>query len=496
MRAVDLSQQTLAELWLNLALERASGALRLECGRFRKSLVFLDGDLVGAESNLEGESLSERLVAAGELTMLEARRVAEAVADRQHPEAAALVGLKLIQPQRLLSAMRERLCTCALEALSWQSGTVRFEAHARPASEARPLRCDALDLLHRGIRLHHTAEQLAGRLNDAGSLYATLRESRKVTLHKWIGDAAIALRVLRSLDGNRTFSDTIGAAAENRRALAALWIAQRAGYLEFADRPLLEDGYVRKAGEHPFPVIEIEVIDPSPTRPNLRPTTAPMSSATPDTSECEEIRKAVTALHESLGSSNHYEMLNVPRDAGDAAIRTAYFKAAKRFHPDKLASLGRDEIRDTAAEVFAALAEANEILSDALQRKQYDERLANGGTAAGIDVARLAQSEGFFRKAEVLAKMGDFRGAAELLESAVQIWPEESEYHAALGFARFKKSPTDLEGARASLDVAIDLRPTNPQAHMWLSLVLGASGDITGSERHAATARRLDSDVS
>ena len=275
MRAVDLSQQALAELWLNLSLKRASGALRLEHGRVRKSLLFLDGDLVGAESNLEGESLSERLVASGELTMLDARRVGDIVADRRRPEAAALVALKLIQPQRLLSAMRERIGTCALEALSWQSGKFCFEAHAKPASEARPLRCNALDLLHRGISLHHTTEQLADPLTTAASHYAMLREDRKVAVHEWIGDAAIALRVLRTLDGNRTFSDTIGAAAKNRGALAALWIAQRAGYLEFADRPLLEDGDAIKAGEHPFPLIEIEVIDPSPTRPHLRPTAAP-----------------------------------------------------------------------------------------------------------------------------------------------------------------------------------------------------------------------------
>ena len=496
MRAVDLSQQTLAEFWLSLSLEQASGWLQLEDGRVRKSLVFLDGDLVGAESTREGESLTERLVASGELTVLDARRVANAVANRQRPEAAALVALKMIQPQRLLSAMREQLSTCALEALSWPSGKFGFEAHAGAAGEAHPLRCNALDLLHRGIRLHHTTEQLANSLNAAGSLYATLRDSQGIALHEWIGDPAIALRVLRNLDGNHNFSDAIDAAKQTRGALAALWIAERAGYLEFADRPLRENDAANEAGEHACPVIEIEVIDPAASSREIPPTIPPMGSSAPDAAEREQIRKEVTALHDSLGRLNHYEMLNVPRDAGDAAIRKAYFKAAKRFHPDKLASLGLGEIRDTAAEVFAAFAEANEILSDAVQRKQYDERLAGGGTAADIDIARLAQSEGLFLKAEVLAKMGDFRGAAELLESAVQIWPGESEYHAALGFARFKKSPIDLEGARASLDIALDLRPQNAQAHIWLSMVLRADGDIDGSERHAATASRIDPDVS
>ena len=61
-----------------------------------------------------------------------------------------------------------------------------------------------------------------------------------------------------------------------------------------------------------------------------------------------------------------YEVLGIPRTAGDDEVKKAFRKLAKRHHPDR----NRDDPR--AAERFSELNVANEILGDATKRGQFD----------------------------------------------------------------------------------------------------------------------------
>lgn len=70
-----------------------------------------------------------------------------------------------------------------------------------------------------------------------------------------------------------------------------------------------------------------------------------------------------------------YAALGVPKDADDAAIKKAYRKLARQYHPDQNPG-------DAAAEArFKEIGEAYAVLSDAKQREQYDaiRAMAGGG---------------------------------------------------------------------------------------------------------------------
>ena len=58
---------------------------------------------------------------------------------------------------------------------------------------------------------------------------------------------------------------------------------------------------------------------------------------------------------------DHYKVLNIPEDADDATIKAAYRKLALKHHPDK----GGDP------EMFKAVANANEVLSDSALRAEH-----------------------------------------------------------------------------------------------------------------------------
>ena len=70
-----------------------------------------------------------------------------------------------------------------------------------------------------------------------------------------------------------------------------------------------------------------------------------------------------------------YQVLGVSKDASDADIKKAYRKLARKYHPDQNPG-------DAAAEAkFKDISEANSVLSDAEQRKEYDAVRAMGSGA-------------------------------------------------------------------------------------------------------------------
>mmetsp|Transcript_23461 Transcript_23461/g.32901 ORF Transcript_23461/g.32901 Transcript_23461/m.32901 type:complete len:388 (-) Transcript_23461:110-1273(-) len=66
---------------------------------------------------------------------------------------------------------------------------------------------------------------------------------------------------------------------------------------------------------------------------------------------------------------NPYEILGVPRDATPSQIRSAYRKLALKHHPDKQ----HDEtLKQQATTKFAKISNAYEVLSDPIQKQQFD----------------------------------------------------------------------------------------------------------------------------
>lgn len=63
---------------------------------------------------------------------------------------------------------------------------------------------------------------------------------------------------------------------------------------------------------------------------------------------------------------DHYEVLGIPRSAGEAEIKSAYRKLARELHPD------RNKAPDAAAR-FSEVQQAYDVLSDPGRRKVYDQ---------------------------------------------------------------------------------------------------------------------------
>ncbi|MHB1171042.1 MAG: DnaJ C-terminal domain-containing protein [Lacisediminihabitans sp.] len=84
-----------------------------------------------------------------------------------------------------------------------------------------------------------------------------------------------------------------------------------------------------------------------------------------------------------------YAVLGVSKDVSEAELKKTYRKLARKYHPDS-------NFGDAAAEAkFKEISEAHSVLSDAEQRKEYDQMRAMGSGAPRFTAGGAGQPGGF-----------------------------------------------------------------------------------------------------
>jgi tetratricopeptide (TPR) repeat protein len=459
-----------------LALARASGELRIRV---------CEGLPVLAEREAPEVGLARRLAAAGRLDPDAVEGVEAHAREHRVTEAAALLRLRLLPPRDVLAALRAETRDRILEACGDSEGRYHLEPAEAPPSDAAPLRLDPVALAVEALERHASAESLLAALASRLERHPAARPGLRAIRDRFAGDGA-ALALLDACDGRAPLRALVEQ-ADAPGALAAAWLADAAELVEWREAPLTD--------EKPAPAREtfeivFEAIAPEPPREPTRPrAVAAEAGAAALGARAAALRDELLAHHARLAELDHYALLGVARDADVAAIRRAYTLAAKRFHPDALASQGLAELRDVASTVFARIARAWATLSDPESRRRYD---AEPSASDDADAERLATAEGMYRKAEIMLRMGDFQGAIRFLRPAVQLVPDDPAYRAGLGWALHKKNPPESAAARDHLRRAVELAPGDATARFRLGVVLRALGEHEAAHAQLERARRID----
>jgi Flp pilus assembly protein TadD len=475
--------QLLAEAWR----DKRSGWLRLAREKSERRIQVQSGAPIAIESNLAEDVFAHTLEDGGLITRDDRIKVERFALDRECPQASAVHALRLLDAKILYKAIRSASRNQLCETFEWQSG---FYQWAQPSDDtertAKPH--DILNLFQEQLPRRWGSDRLFQALMPKSECYGDISPRFRRVAEKLARTGEHAERVITRLDGTATLGQILGECAGDPLAAATLWTLLHTGILRVRDKQQYGQ---TDAGALEFEV-EVEVLNVAGSPGNgatSSSSAAGKAAATKKDDQREALRSQIQTLLERLPDLDHYAALGLTSEANPAEIKRAYFTAAKRFHPDVLARLGLEDLRDEAAQVFGRIAEAFETLSNATKKAAYD---AGGSDEPEIDTARLAQAETSFRKGEILVKMGNFAGALEYLRPAVDLWPSEPAYQAGLGWALYKQPGSDVAGAREHLEIASSLAPNDAVIMFRLGIVIRALGEARTAELLITRARERD----
>jgi curved DNA-binding protein CbpA len=483
----SLEETPLPRLLLQLHRARFGGTLGLTRERLEQSFRFQEGLAIAAESSRARETLGQQLVEAGAITPEDHAKVTSH-AEREHcKEGTALLALELIGPKELVQAMKDQVRLRLVECFGWPSGEFRTEGGGDAAAAAQALRADLYAVLQEGIETHWSADRILAELEPRMGCFPQ-RGGRFDAVEAQLALDPGVRAYLAALDGRQPLWRVLQSAT-TPRALAAAWVLDATGALDYCDASVNED----QAAAEVAPEIEIRVESaPKPSARVAEATAATQGAGARDSSpETEALAREIEYKFQNLAKLTHYDLLGVAPNATATAVKVAYLAAAKSYHPDALSRSAVDpQTREQANKVFAAIGTAYAAVSNPRKRSEYDASLQDGEPA--LDAERLANAETLYRKGEILMRSGKFKDAIEFLRPAVQLWPEEADYQDGLGWSLFKKLPPETEAARDHLEKAVALDPAHAQAWFHLSLVLRELGDNDTASRALEQARRID----
>lgn len=206
-----------------------------------------------------------------------------------------------------------------------------------------------------------------------------------------------------------------------------------------------------------------------------------------------------------------YDVLEIHPTATEEAVRAAYFRLAKLYHPD----LKRRDQKAEDTEKFIEINRAYTVLSDPAKRQVYDLQLdQRRGSAASVTTepvggqtptakaqrdegagssGRLGQKETgrAFLKAEQLADAGRFADAARLLQAILRIEHDNAAYLSLAGYC-LARSGENLHRARDYCRRAVDSEPYNATYLARLGFVYAEAHLETVAQRYFSEALAAD----
>jgi tetratricopeptide (TPR) repeat protein len=428
---------------------------------------------------------------------------------------AALFTLGFVNPGLVFPALAQRAAALLLHAYLAPQGSFRFESVDLPPSKVVPLgsrwgllaevirRVPLPDLKARLIDVRERPLVRRGTGDAMMALRLTAQETRALSYFDGArslanlaqsnaGEMDTILRVallLREIDA-ASFPTCRGRCPHRRRdAPRHLRSARRRPRARHPrpgrKRPLAESAASsgRLEGRRPSwppPVGRAAQVEP----PRIAPVTQPGRPSSP-AAAAGELRELQARL-ERIRKETAFHILGVPEHADSAMVKAASRQGWQQFHPDTVPAGASAELARVEAEIFAAIGEANRILSDDAGRARYKATLAEGGPA-DVDVQALLQAEETFNKGTALVRARRFAEAVKSFDTAITANAREGEFYAWRGYARFF-TLTDKKMAAADalrdLNQALKLNERCAPAYYFIGQVHKLTGDSAAALKY------------
>ena len=448
---------------------RADGILHLTRDRTRKWVQLRNGQATGVRSNLVSECLGSLLVRTGRIS----REVFEESRHRMgggRLQGEVLVAMSALSEPEVSEALRQQAEDKFFEIFAWEEGEFRFERGGRlQKSNGLASANGTANLILRGVRgctpLAHIDAALGRRADRAlaraeSAFYRFQEMDLEPELRAWVEE----------IDG-LFVQQALGQNEDRRRCLYALLatglLTMRAPGVAASARPI---------------AARREVIRTAPRR---------------DPDE-ERMGVELAELAQRSEGQDPFELLGVAENATEDEVRVAYERLCKLTHPDRVGA-SNSAVLELAEQVFQRVEAAFQVLADPRRRQeQVLARRRAGREAAQRDEGRRAvEAELRFQKGKAALRQSDYEAALAHFREAIELFPEEGEYHAHLGWTLHCSRPDDLKRAEEAITHVkrgIKLASDREKPYLFMGRICNAIGRPEAAMKMFARALHIQPD--
>lgn len=204
-----------------------------------------------------------------------------------------------------------------------------------------------------------------------------------------------------------------------------------------------------------------------------------------------QLKAEIDAMYALIKEGNYYDILGVKQDADTPAIGLAYRQLTKKWHVDRFNTVDLGDDRAKIQEIFAAINDANRVLSNKDKRQEYDEE-----NEEGPDIGAILEAESVYRRGKNMMNTGAHKGAYEAFKRAHELAPDEVEYRANLIYCEFllteKNDKGEVTNKKRASEIFAELDVINEKlkGKDWLLGFMGTVAMGLGQEKKAESLLR------
>lgn len=369
--AGSFTDGTLPTALRDIYVGRKSGVLRFAHGTESLSVHFVKGHVFHGESGVEETHLGEMMVARGLLSAADRDRAAAIVLSTHKRMGSVLVGMGILDLDQLRDVLALHVREILLRVFSWSQGNYVFDERdqAPPPEYDVTLKLSTAEMILAAVRSLTNREAIRQGLGNLDRILFLstdpLLRFQKVALTP--ADGFLLSRVDGRSSANEILKIIPLPAEEVERSLFGLLCTGFVEYLPLAPR------------------------EPPPG--------------------WEELRQEVLEASQDLARRTHYQVLGVSRYAPEPVLQAAYYRLAKRYHPDTQHHPQLADLRDRLEALFVRVREAYETLRNPQARAAYEQQLARASRSPDPPAPPPPEPEEEVRRLEEIYKKAQERFA-------------------------------------------------------------------------------------
>jgi len=492
----SFTEVSLPKLLYHFIAAKVTGRLLVSNQVVKKELFLVNGKLVAAISNLKRDRLGQHLLRKGVISQDQLDDILDRASNRDERLGEYLIQNKVVEPHELFVHLSDQLKEKVYEVFSWRVGSYAFYEGQEYKGSILPMNQNPWELISEGVRQGYELPEFE-TLFEQYLDYVLLKVENK-TLHiNQLDLHPLELKVFKAASSQRALRDILardgGDEKKDKVILGTIYMGLELELLTFGEKyESVQDlpGDSAAAAEWDLSM----TADDSGLQAEGDDLLSMGILATPPVSRQEQ--KLLEKLNK-IKEQDFFERLGLERTASSSDVSRSFLDAARIYHPDQIPGDIPDSTRDLYTQIFSLLNEAHQKLSDDKARSDYLEALESGLDDSQVDVGNIIEAENCFQRGEVLLGARKYEQALGEFEKAIQLNPDEGEFHIYRGYAGFMSNTSSDSAVKNhcinTINTGLKMRGGEvAMGFLFLGRIYKAGGDKEMSVKMFKKAVNLD----